>query len=498
MSSSAIGRDALRRAGDEASFPVSPSMEGVLPIRGIYGNTGETISIYAASSLSEADDPFRADVVRWAALDVPSIMVEEDLKKLREAYRIPADVELMLPEPNERACFPRRGCAALHLNAFVSGMCLPLHLLFRRILRAYGLAPTQIVYQPRKLSKKKGREEEAGWDYFYPWGSHKLLVTGCPSSIKQWKESWFWVSSNWQRVVDDPEPGLDVSSFYGIANTLPRYKPSRDVVDVVQSIHQAAPLTRSYRLILNKHRCLVELGLMASKAEMDQEGRPRPTLAHLTKQRSRVLVPGTAEDTSQKKVTEDLSREGIRTEVAAPNVVEVEDSGAPEGEAPLKRKRKSRTSGLGPSQPKKNAVELVDNYVIFAPQPRQRTLSVNPSGKVVFDSPPRVDPVSEGPGVGPFDSMKKLRELITPPRSRISEDMLKNISFFPFMGAQAVKKYFIPKWEEFASHEELEDVLEAGLDAAVRATTLQMKVLGEFQTRMQEHKKFVAEASKSD
>ncbi|KAL2542802.1 Plus3 domain-containing protein [Abeliophyllum distichum] len=224
MSSSAFGGDTW----DEASFPVSPSMEGVLPIRGVDG--------------------------------------KEDLQKLREAYRISAEIELMLPEPNERACFSRRGCTALHLNAFVSGMRLPLHPLFRRILRAYGLALTQVapngwsqmvggmylwfwhsfdlemplyvfqtIYQPRKLLKKKGRDEEAGWYYFCSWGSYRPLVTGCSSSIKQWKESWFWVSGNWQRVVDDPEPDLDVPSIYGIANALPRYELSRDVVDVVRS-----------------------------------------------------------------------------------------------------------------------------------------------------------------------------------------------------------------------------------------------------------------------
>ncbi|KAL2481393.1 Plus3 domain-containing protein [Abeliophyllum distichum] len=245
--SSATGGDAVGRVGDEASPSVSLSMQGVLPIRGVDGSTSEEIRIDAAPSLREAGDPFRVDVVRWAAMDVPSIMVEEDLKKLREAYRILADIELILPGPNERACFPRRGCIALHLNAFVSGMRLPLHPMFRRILRAYGLAPTQVapngwsqmvggmylwfrhsfgmemplhvfqtVYQPRKLPKKKGREEEARWYYFCPWGSHKPLVTGCPSSIKQWKESWFWVSSNWQRVFDDPEPDLDVPSVYGI------------------------------------------------------------------------------------------------------------------------------------------------------------------------------------------------------------------------------------------------------------------------------------------
>ncbi|KAL2454875.1 Uncharacterized protein Adt_47622 [Abeliophyllum distichum] len=141
----ATGGDALGRVGGEASPSVSPSMEGVLPIRGVDGSTGEAIHIDATPSLREADDPFRVDVVRWAALDVPSIMVEEDLTKLREAYRIPVVIKLIILGPNERACFPRKGCTALHLNAFVSGMRLPLHPMLRRILRAYDLAPTQVA-----------------------------------------------------------------------------------------------------------------------------------------------------------------------------------------------------------------------------------------------------------------------------------------------------------------------------------------------------------------
>ncbi|KAL2541058.1 Uncharacterized protein Adt_02036 [Abeliophyllum distichum] len=102
-------------------------MEGVLPIRGVDGSTCEAIPIAPTPGLREVGDPYRADVVRWAAMDVPSIMEEGDLTKLREEYRIPEDIELILPGPNERACFPRRGCTALHLNAFVSGMRLPLH-----------------------------------------------------------------------------------------------------------------------------------------------------------------------------------------------------------------------------------------------------------------------------------------------------------------------------------------------------------------------------------
>ncbi|KAL2506560.1 Uncharacterized protein Adt_22181 [Abeliophyllum distichum] len=140
--SSGIGGDNTGCGGGEVSSSVLPVLEGVLPIRGIDGSTGEAIPMGTTSGLREASDLYRADVVRWAAMDVPSIMKEEDLTRLREEYRIPEDIELILPGPNERACFPRRGCTALHLNAFVSGMRLPLHPMFRRILRAYDLAPT--------------------------------------------------------------------------------------------------------------------------------------------------------------------------------------------------------------------------------------------------------------------------------------------------------------------------------------------------------------------
>ncbi|KAL2461053.1 Uncharacterized protein Adt_44473 [Abeliophyllum distichum] len=296
-------------------------MEGVLSIRGVDGSTGETIPIDATPSLRGANDPYRADVVRWAALDVPSIMVEEDLTKLMEAYRIPADIELILPGPNERACFPMRGCTALHLNAFVSGMHLSLHLMLRRILRAYDLAPTQ----PRKLPRKKGREEEAGWYYFCPWGSHKPLVTGCPSSIKQWKESWFWVSGG----PEDPELRIDFEQI-----------------------------------------------LLSGRAQLDG----------LQRKASSANACSLDEDISQRKVIEDLSKEGNKEAVEASKVIDVDDT--PEGEVPLSRKRKARASRIGTSQARRSAVQVVDNYTVCSTPPLQRTLAVNTLGRWSSRAPP--------------------------------------------------------------------------------------------------------------
>ncbi|KAL2517960.1 putative abhydrolase domain-containing protein [Abeliophyllum distichum] len=250
-------------------------------------------------------------------------------------------------------------------------------------------------------------------------------------------------TGNWQRVFDDPEPDLDVPSVYGIATSLPRCELSRDIVDVLRSIYQADQKTRSYGLILNRHRCLVELDLMASKAELDQGRHPQPTLASLTKQRPKVLAPSSAEDTSQRKVIEDLSREENREAVDASKVIEVDDT--MEEEVSLSRKRK-------------------------------RTLAINTSGEVVLEGPSKSTQTSRGGNGGPYDSKRQFRELIGAPGARIPDDALRNLPFYPTMGAQAVKKYLTPKWEEFSSHKELEDVMEASLASVIRASTMQMKV----------------------
>ncbi|KAL2518297.1 hypothetical protein Adt_14544 [Abeliophyllum distichum] len=92
MSTGVVEENVIGHSGKEASPPISPSMEGVLPIRGVDADTGEVVAI-PTTSLREAEDPYRVDVVRWAALDMPSIMVAEDMKLLRDAYRIPSDID---------------------------------------------------------------------------------------------------------------------------------------------------------------------------------------------------------------------------------------------------------------------------------------------------------------------------------------------------------------------------------------------------------------------
>ncbi|KAL2512257.1 Uncharacterized protein Adt_17857 [Abeliophyllum distichum] len=427
------------------SHSVSPSMEDVLPIRGIDGNTGEALPIGPALGLREGSDPYRTEVVRWAALDVPSIMVEEDLTRMREQYRIPSDVELILPGPNERACFPREGCTALHLNAFVSGLRLALHPMLRRILRAYSLAPTQVF--PKWMESDGGGHVPVVQAFFWHGNAPARVPDSVPAEEVAEEERQrgggrlvLFLPLGVSQTLSDRLPFFH-KTMEGelVLGSLPRCELSSGSIDVLRSIYQADIKSRSYSFILNRQRCLVELGLIASQAEMDQGRRPRPTLAKLAKQKPRTLVPGSAEDSSQRKAIEDLSRAGNKDVAGASNVIQVDD--APEVEVPLSRKRKAKPAEV--SQARGGAID-VDNTVGGVP-PLQRTLAVNKSGEVVLEGPSRP---SQAPGSGEgghFDSKRRLRELIGSSGAKIPDDSLQNVPFYPSMGAQAVKYYFTPE-----------------------------------------------------
>ncbi|KAL2474730.1 hypothetical protein Adt_35466 [Abeliophyllum distichum] len=76
------------------------------------------VAIASTQGLIEGRDPFSVVPIRWVVMNIKSIMVEADLVSLRESYRISSDIELIILKPNEWAYFLRRGCNALHLNAF--------------------------------------------------------------------------------------------------------------------------------------------------------------------------------------------------------------------------------------------------------------------------------------------------------------------------------------------------------------------------------------------
>ncbi|KAL2542110.1 hypothetical protein Adt_03088 [Abeliophyllum distichum] len=69
-----------------------------------------------------------------------------------------------------------------------------------------------------------------------------------------------------------------------------------------------------------------------------------------------------------------------------------------------------------------------------------------------------------------WDSKKKLRELIGALGARLSDDVIHNLLLHPDLETQVFRKYFSPKWKDFAAHKDVENMIEASLGAAVWVT----------------------------
>ncbi|KAL2542111.1 Uncharacterized protein Adt_03089 [Abeliophyllum distichum] len=109
---------------------VSPSMANMMPIQRVDTSTSKELAIISTLMLIGGGETCSDPSIRWAAMEVLSIMVEADFVYPRESYRITVNIELILPGPHERAYFLRMDCIALHMHAFVARKRLPLHPLF--------------------------------------------------------------------------------------------------------------------------------------------------------------------------------------------------------------------------------------------------------------------------------------------------------------------------------------------------------------------------------
>lgn len=70
-----------------------------------------------------------------------------------------------------------------------------------------------------------------GWYCINPWGPCSPFIFGTPTSIKNWKTSWFWVRGRWQTVEGDVVPEIVIPTQYN------EYSESSFFVVVLCSVH---------------------------------------------------------------------------------------------------------------------------------------------------------------------------------------------------------------------------------------------------------------------
>ncbi|KAL2497991.1 hypothetical protein Adt_23541 [Abeliophyllum distichum] len=171
----------------------------------------------------------------WKCRFFPSEASEGQLREWRQMYRIPDDIEFVVPGPDDRADDPSLGAVALNQAILGAGLRLPFPRVVKKFLRDWGIAPTQLCPNgwriligllvlwdqlgfPRpsigdfhSLYSFKSDGKRSGWWY----ASVKArtggsVVTQTPDSIKNWKKFWFFVRGPWQFAEDDARPDLSI------------------------------------------------------------------------------------------------------------------------------------------------------------------------------------------------------------------------------------------------------------------------------------------------
>ncbi|KAL2461718.1 Plus3 domain-containing protein [Abeliophyllum distichum] len=143
----------------------------------------------------------------WKCKFFPSEVNEKQLRDWHEAYRVPDDIEFVVPGPSDRADDPPLGCVALNQAVLAAGLRLP----FPRIL---GF-PRPSVKEFNSLYSFKSDGKRSGWWY----ASVKAktggsVITQTPDSIKNWKKFWFFVRGHWQFSENDTRPDLNIPVRY--------------------------------------------------------------------------------------------------------------------------------------------------------------------------------------------------------------------------------------------------------------------------------------------
>ncbi|KAM3194962.1 hypothetical protein ACQJBY_071178 [Aegilops geniculata] len=220
---------------------------------------------------------------------VSFLRTQHDVDAVCDKYGVPKDRYTARPAGDLRASSPPPpGCVCVYAEALEAGMRVPLHGFFCDVLAHFGIAPTQLAPNgwrilagflvlchsagvPPSLAVFRHffllcvlSHKHKGCYFFRSRDTSGLRFRGMPSCIKDWKNSFFFLSSPepWPFPVEWGEPSK--SSFM------------EPVLDSEEKKH-AAKLLRSYAGgAVDIDTCLSDSNLAAAMAPAASARRPPP------------------------------------------------------------------------------------------------------------------------------------------------------------------------------------------------------------------------------
>ncbi|KAL2453907.1 Plus3 domain-containing protein [Abeliophyllum distichum] len=212
----------------------------------------------------------------WKCRFFPSEVSEGQLREWHQIYRVPDDVEFVVPGPGDRADDPPLGAVALNQAILAAGLRLPFPWVVRKFLREWGVAPTQLcpngwriligllvlwdqlgfsrptIGDFHSLYSFKSDGKRSGWWY----ASVKArtggsVVTQTPDSIKNWKKFWFFVRGSWQFAEGDSRPDLSIPVRYHELRYVAR-EPTRESIERARRAREISESLRSSAVLITE------------------------------------------------------------------------------------------------------------------------------------------------------------------------------------------------------------------------------------------------------
>lgn len=168
------------------------------------------------SSASESFDD--AEPTSFGPFRHTSTLRSTDLEYIRLKYFVPQEFNLELADPEDRITDPAIDQVGVYEECFRAGLRLPFHPFIILLLKSFGIAPCCLapnswrsiiaflshllhlgIHPTLRLFRAcfmlKDHPREIGWWYLSPRQGCRL-IKGAPSSVHNWKERFFFVSSD--------------------------------------------------------------------------------------------------------------------------------------------------------------------------------------------------------------------------------------------------------------------------------------------------------------
>ncbi|GKV02752.1 hypothetical protein SLEP1_g15147 [Rubroshorea leprosula] len=178
------------------------------------GGDSVPITVLEVEGRKERGYDIDADIVEEVRQYKFELETRDSLGYLLESYEISSRVLIRPAGVEERACSaPRDHWMPVYAHYLAAGLRFPILELLVGLLLDYSIGLTQLV--PNAM--RRGGRKDKGWYYFTPRVGNmesRVLFTAGPSSIKGWKEKFFFVDdTEWER--GDTE--LKWKNFFNIA-----------------------------------------------------------------------------------------------------------------------------------------------------------------------------------------------------------------------------------------------------------------------------------------